>query len=453
MTETVRASSIRRRLLWLLLSALAATWTVTAALTYVDAHREVDALLDAHLRQAARLLVAQAERELDELDLDDEHEVDDDYKTVVAFQVRRENGRVLLRSANAPERPLARGKRGFSEARIEDVRWRVYTATDDDRYTVVHVAEDHATRDRIAQRIALSALAPIVVALPLLGVLIWWLVGRSLRPLDRLGEQIARRGPDDLGPVGAKAMPAELKPLVQRLDELFARLRDTIDSERRFTSHAAHELRTPVAGLRAQAEVALGARDPVVRQAALERCIEACDRMTRLVSQLLLLARSDELGALPDALTCRVDAIAQDVLAELTPSATTLGRTLCLETTGHPAQVRGNATLLAALLRNLVENALHHGSGEVRVAVHGDRHAVDVRVEDSGPGVPEGELSQLGRRFYRAPEARGSGSGLGLSIVSRIAALHGATLRFENVARGGFAVTVVLPLLEGASLT
>lgn len=439
----MRASSIRRRLLWLLLSALAMTWTVTAALTYVDAHREVDALLDAHLRQAARLLVAQAERELDELDWDDEEDVDGDYGSVVAFQVRRADGRVLLRSANAPERALGRDASGFSEARLGGVRWRVYTAMDDDRGSIVHVAEHHATRERIARRIALSALAPVVIALPLLGVLIWWTVGRSLRPLDRLGEQIARRGPDDLGPVGAGPMPAELKPLVQRLDGLFARLRDTIDSERRFTSHAAHELRTPVAGLRAQAEVALGARDPDVRRAALERCIEACDRMTRLVSQLLLLARADELGVLPDSGTCRLDAIARNVLAELTPWATTLGRTMSLETSGKSAVIGGDAALLAALVRNLVENALRHGLGEVRVGIHCVERSVHLRVEDTGPGVPEAEVSQLGRRFYRALDTRGTGSGLGLSIVSRIAGLHGATLQFENVAAGGFAVNVV----------
>lgn len=449
----MRASSIRRRLLWLLLSALAATWVVTAALTYIDAHREVDALLDAHLRQAARLLVAQAEAELDELDWDDEGGVDDDYRSVVAFQVRRADGRVLLRSANAPERPLARGTSGYSETRIAGVRWRVYSAADDDRETIVHVAEHHATRERIARRIAMSALAPVVIALPLLGVLIWWTVGRSLRPLDRLGEQIASRGPDDLGPVGADRMPAELKPLVQRLDGLFARLRDSIDSERRFTSHAAHELRTPVAGLRAQAEVALGAEDPAVRRAALERCIEACDRMTRLVSQLLLLARADELGALPDAGACRLDVIAQDVLAELAPAATTLGRTLALNATGTPVVIRGDGALLAALVRNLVENALRHGAGDVRVGIHGLEHPVRLRVEDEGPGVPESELSQLGRRFFRVLDGRGAGSGLGLSIVSRIAALHGASLQFENVATGGFAVNVAFRESTSTPLT
>ncbi len=438
----MRASSIRRRLLWLLLSALAATWTVTAAWTYVDAHEEVDALLDAHLRQAARLLVAQAGRELDELDWDDEGNLDDVYGSVVAFQVRRTDGSVRLRSANAPARPLARATSGFSEARSAGVRWRVYTVAHGEHDTVVHVAEDHATRERIARRIALSALAPVVIALPLLGAVIWWTVGRSLRPLDRLGEQVASRGPDDLGPIGAERMPDELAPLVQRLDGLFGRLRDTIDSERRFTSHAAHELRTPVAGLRAQAEVALGAKDPAVRKAALERCIEGCDRMTRLVSQLLLLARADELGALPDPGTCRLDAIAREVLADLEPWATTLGRTVSLETSGAP-RLRGDAALLAALVRNLVENALRHGAGEVRVAVDGAAGRVRLRVEDAGPGVPAAELAQLGRRFYRALETRGSGSGLGLSIVSRIAALHHATLQFENGAPVGFAVSVV----------
>jgi two-component system sensor histidine kinase QseC len=438
----MRASSIRRRLLWLLLSALAATWILAAGWTYFGAHLDVDALLDAHLRQAARLLVAQAEIGFEELDWDELEDLDDDYGSVVAFQVRREDGLVLLRSPNAPARPLARERSGFSETRIAGVRWRVYTDADDDHGAIVHVAEQHATRERIASRIALGALAPMVIALPLLGVLIWWLVGRALWPLDRLGEQIASRGPDDLRPVATGALPAELVPLVQRLDGLFARLRDTIDSERRFTSHAAHELRTPMAGLRAQAEVALAARDPAVRQAALERCIEACDRMTRLVSQLLLLARADELGTLPGAVTCRLDAIAQEVLADMTPAASTLGRALALEVKGSPATIPGDPALLAALVRNLVDNALRHGAGEVHVMLRDDGPAVLLRVADEGAGVAAAEMPQLGRRFYRASETRGPGAGLGLSIVSRIADLHGASLQLESPATGGFVATV-----------
>lgn len=416
-----------------MLLSLAAGWVAVAVVTYVYAHREVDALLDAHLRQAARMLIAQAGHEIEEMDWDDED--DDSYRSVVAFQLCTTDGRVLFRSANAPSTPFSTRTSGFGEARLRDVRWRVYSATTEEGGTVVHVAEDHATRERISRRMAMSALSPLLVSVPLLAALVWWVVGRSLRPLDRLGEQVARRSVDDLSPVGVGPMPVELRPLVDRLDGLFARLRDSIDSERRFTSHAAHELRTPVAALRAQAEVALGARDPVVRETALARCIEGCDRTARLVSQLLLLARADELSALPSAAPCRLEPIARSVLVELAPQAVERGCMLTLDTAGE-CIVRGDPSLLAAMLRNLVENALRHARQEISVRLQARDSDVLLQVEDDGPGVPNEALSQLGQRFFRADDTQGSGSGLGLSIVGRIARLHGAAMRLENRASG-----------------
>ncbi len=254
----MRASSIRRHLLTLLLLTLAGTWLASAALTYRDAHRGIDALLDAHLAQAARLLVAQAGHELEELDFDEDSDTRPDFRTKVAFQVREADGTLILRSANAPTTPFAGSASGFSEAALGDIRWRVYSAADAEQDVVVHVAEDHATRERIARRVALSALVPQLIALPVLGFAIWWVVGRSLRPLRRLADELAHRSPDDVRPLAAGPMPVELASLAERLEELLLRVRDSLDSERRFTSHAAHELRTPVAALRAQAEVALG---------------------------------------------------------------------------------------------------------------------------------------------------------------------------------------------------
>jgi two-component system sensor histidine kinase QseC len=164
-----------------------------------------------------------------------------------------------------------------------------------------------------------------------LGFAIWWVVGRSLRPLQRLSDELARRGPDDLQPLATDSMPVELSGLAGRLKELLLRVRDSLDSERRFTSHAAHELRTPVAALRAQAEVALATKDPAVRDSALHHCIEACDRMTRLVIQLLQLARADEAGSIAAAAPYELRAIAERVLADSAPAAMTEGTTVSLD--------------------------------------------------------------------------------------------------------------------------
>lgn len=443
------AGSIRRRLLWLLLAALAMAWAASAALAYRAGHREIDALLDAHLRQSARLLVAQTGREADELDFDSERDGEgelDRYGTGVAFQVRTADGELLLRSANAPSVPLSNATHGFSVMQDGGRTWRVYSATSREDGSIVHVAEDHAARERISRRMALGAVAPMLLTVPLVGLLVGWVVRRALQPLDTLSDEIAGRSAEDLTPVSPGPVPAELSPLVRRLDELFLRIRDSLDSERRFTSHAAHELRTPVAALRAQAEVAATARDPAVRENALRHCIEACDRMTRLVAQLLLLARADELDTLADLQACPLAVIARDALAEVAPEAARSGVTVGLDSEGD-CEVRGDPALLAALVRNLVDNAVRHGLTEVRVSLRRKGSAVVLQVADDGPGAPEEALPQLGRRFYRAPDARGPGSGLGLSIVGRIASLHHGDVRYENASpRAGFRATVTLPV-------
>lgn len=443
----MRRPSIRRHLLTLLLLALSATWLASAALTYRDAHRGIDALLDAHLAQAARLLVAQAGHELEEIEFDDDADAIADYRSKVAFQVRETGGKLALRSVNAPATPLAGLAPGFSEAELDTIHWRVYSAADSERGVVVHVAEDHADRERIARRVALGALIPQLMALPVLGFVIWWVVGRSFSPLRRFSDELARRSPDDLRPMATDPMPVELSGLAERLEELLLRVRDSLDSERRFTSHAAHELRTPVAALRAQAEVALATKDPAVRDSALHHCIEACDRMTRLVVQLLQLARTDETGSIAAATSCELRAIAERVLADCAPAAMTEGTTVSLDARDG-GLVMGDQALLEAMVRNLVDNALRHGGsrGQVRVGLARANDEIRLTVEDAGPGVPPDTLERLGRRFYRAGEATGAGSGLGLSIVKRIAELHGGSVNFRTGNAGsGLLVEIEIP--------
>ncbi|NJD30406.1 MAG: two-component sensor histidine kinase [Gammaproteobacteria bacterium] len=445
--------SIRGRLLGLLLIALAGTWLAIAFLTYRDTHRGIDTLLDAHLQQAAHLLVTQAGHELDEGRDLEEVELEEDeepspYRTAVAFQVRRaDDGALLLRSANAPNAPLAGATKGFSDSITGGTHWRVYTAADQEHELVFHVAENHAAREAIARKVAWRTLAPLLVALPLFGMLVWWVVGRALRPLERLADELAGRSPTDLRPVRAGPLPLELVGLVDRLDALLQRIRDSLDSERRFTSHAAHELRTPVAAMRAQTEVALGTDDAAVRDAALRQSLLACDRMSRLVTQLLVLARADDAATLPASSPCRLDVLAEQVLADVASDEMADGVNLSLDA---PASVgvEGDPALLEALIRNLAENAIRHGGpgANVRVAVANEHGRAMLTVEDDGPGVSPEVLDQLGRRFFRGPETRVSGTGLGLSIVLRIAELHRGSVRFSSGDGGrGFKAEVTLP--------
>ena len=420
--------SIRRRLVALLLLVLIAAWVGIGGATYVDSHREIDALLDAHLAQSARLVIAQAGHELEDVEVEDLEDVPG-YRQRVAFQVWQDGSTLVLRSAAAPSGRLSPVESGFSDAELDGRRWRIFSGWDGEHEVLVQVGEDHAARERIARRIARNALLPLLLALPLVGLTIWWVVGRGLRPLRELGDELALRGPQDLRPLGLRDPPREVVPVATTIDRLLERIRESLDSERRFTSHAAHELRTPMAAIRAQAEVARDATDAGVRNAALEHVIEACDRAAHLIGQLLLLARVDETAAGAGQVQCRLDEIARRVLADLAPSAMEQG--VALELDADEVVLRGDPALLEVLVRNLADNAVRHGgSAAVRVTVRAGPGGASLSVADDGPGLTDDERAHLGQRFYRAASARGAGSGLGLSIVGRIAELHGARLIF-----------------------
>ncbi len=351
----------------------------------------------------------------------------------VVVQVWRDGGSLALRSAGAPGVRLSPVESGFSDAEVEGRHWRVYSGWDVEQRWLVQVAEDHALRDRLLAHYTLSGLPAILLGVPLLGVLVWLVVGAAVRPLALLGLEVSRRGPGDLQPLPDSGAPAEIRPLVERLNALFARIAESMQSERRFTSHAAHELRTPIAAIRAQAEVARDVPDPVVRSAALAHVIEGCDRAARLVDQMLLLARIDE-HATPSALpTARLDRIAARVIADLAPGALEQGVSLELATE-EAVTVAADATLLEVLLRNLIDNAVRHGGppGPVEVHCRRDDHGVVLEVIDRGPGVVRSDLESLGRRFFRAAGATGPGSGLGLSIVQRIAEHFGGTVLYRR---------------------
>ena len=440
-----RGGSMRRQLLGLLLGTVALAWGAAALFAYRDAQREIDRLLDAHLAQAAHLLVAQVGHEVEEIEFDDDD--DSPYGSVVAFQVWERDGRLRVRSGNAPAQRLSPVDAGFSDAQLAGVHWRVYGAWGEKGAVLVQVAEDHATRDRIARSIARNALLPLLLALPLLALAIGWIVQRGTQPLRALSDEIEARGPDDLDPIATRRLPDEVRPLASRLDGLFARIRDSIAAERRFTSHAAHELRTPIAAIRAQAEVARDSHDADERGAALRHAIEGCDRAARLMEQLLLLARADEADLASRHSACDLVAIARRLLADVAPSADEAGVVVGLEAAAD-VDVQGDAALLEAALRNLVDNAIRHGGPgtEVRVTIARDGGDACITVEDTGPGVPDADLALLGRRFHRGAATEASGSGLGLSIVARVVEQHRGSVRFgAGVSGRGLRVELRLP--------
>ena len=434
--------SLRRRLLLALLGGVALVWIGTALYSYFDARHEINRLLDAHLAQSASLLVAQVGHELEEIDLEHAPSAGERGRRV-AFQIW-ERGTVLrLHSANAPQARLSQREEGFGTARIEGRSWRVFSAWDARHRYLVQVGERDETRREIAAGMAANLLLPLAAALPLLGLFVWLTVRRALVPLERLGREVGERRAGDFAPLAAQGAPSEVAPLVESLNGLFQRLDRLLESERRFTADAAHELRTPLAALKTQAQVARGASDDTARTHALDGVIAGCDRAARLVDQLLTLARLDPAEAGRPAERCDLAALARRVVAELAPAA--LARRIDIELAGaQSAPVRGHGDLLEALLRNLVDNAVRYspeGSTiEVRVG------AASLSVSDAGPGVAPAEREKLGQRFFRILGSGQSGSGLGLSIVRRIAEIHGARLAFADGPGGrGLRVSVEFP--------
>ncbi|MCB1887499.1 MAG: sensor histidine kinase N-terminal domain-containing protein [Rhodocyclaceae bacterium] len=425
---------IRTRTTAVVVVAVAAVWCVAAILTWFEAEHEAAEIFDGHLAQAASMLITQTAMEIEEPEeLDDELHapLTHRYARKVAFQLWSREGRLLVHSENAPNVPLGTVREGFSDSEVEGVRWRVYSAWNNGRGILVQVGERADARSHMADEVAEGLLKPLLWGLPLLTVLLWLVIGRAIRPLGLVANEIAARSPSRLDPLEGLAVPREVEPLVRRLDELLVRVDQALQAEQRFTGDAAHELRTPIAALGAQAEVALAASDDAEKRRALVAVLAAARRMGRLVEQLLTLARADSQVA-GDWAEVDLVAIAREVIADAVSAGSADTVEIELDAPER-LMVAGEPGWLAVLLRNLVENALRFSpDGElVTVSVtRGADGAVVLEVRDRGPGVAPEDLPRLGERFWREARQAGSGSGLGLSIARRVATLHGATLDF-----------------------
>lgn len=435
--------SLKQKLLFLALTSVIVVSLAAAIFTYYDASEEFGEILDAHLAQSAALLALEVAHNPDHIETESStllHE----YSGRVVFQVW-ERGHVLrLHSVNAPEQPLADRSQGFSDNVIDGDRWRVYSTWDEPKNNLIHVAELSKDRDELSRDIAGNLLKPLWLSLPLLTFLLWAAVTRSLRPLFNLTSELAHREPDNLAPLNAKNAPQEVVPLIERINSLFTRIDASIQKERRFTADAAHELRTPVAGIKAQAQVARTASSETERIHALDNVVLGCDRAAHLIDQLLTLARIDTIDD-KVAEPCQLRAIAAEVIATIAPTA--LDKNVRLELMdGQDAVVRGYPVLLRILLRNLIDNAVRHSPPDtsVRVSIVDKREHICLSVIDNGPGIPESELDKVMERFYRPLGTSASGSGLGLSIVKRIADIHAASLHLATQKDGkGLCVEIV----------
>jgi two-component system sensor histidine kinase QseC len=419
-------------------------------MTWFDVSHELDELLDSHLAQAAALLVVQQMREVE----DDDKGVDAPtlhrYAPKVAFQVFHE-GRLALRSANAPGQPMTGSgdgfKSGFRTVQIGSVAWRVFAARGSERDVQVYVGEQLKSRMSILWAVLRSTLWPMLAALPLLALAIWWAVRHATRPLRNLAVDLRARSPQSLQPVALRDAPSEIEPLVQAVNSLLGRVADLLESERRFTADAAHELRTPIAGIRTQAQVALAEADPAKRRHALEATITGCDRAAHLVDQLMTLSRLES-GAAARSADVDLVEVVRSAVADVVPQGIEKQQRIDFRP-GEACRVQGDAALLGVLVRNLVDNAVRYSppQAEIRISLGDDAGHAHLRIEDSGPGMSPSDCQRLGERFFRVMGTGQPGSGLGWSIVRRIAAAQGAQVTVSGSQDlGGLAVDVAVPI-------
>jgi len=296
---------------------------------------------------------------------------------------------------------------------------------------LVQVAETLEKRAQLANEIIKGVIIPQFIVLPVAVLLVWFGLSRGIAPLNALQARLRARRPDDLSPINEREAPQEIAPLVAAMNDLLARQAANVQAQRRFVADAAHQMKTPLAGLRTQAELALRNASPEDMQASLRQLITSSERTTRLVNQLLALARAED-PARSRAGFVEVDmqAVARDQTLSWVAEAMHRQLDLGLESDELPLLVEGNPLLLAELLNNLIDNALRYtpAGGTVTVRLYGEADQVVLEVDDSGPGIPEAERLRVFDRFYRILGTTADGSGLGLAIVREIALRHGGSV-------------------------
>jgi two-component system sensor histidine kinase TctE len=429
-----------------MLAPLFLLWPMSVAITYVVAQNIADVPYDRALANHLRVLAGQVHV----VDGDAALHITEPMRSVlranetdsVFWLVLGGHGQYL---GGDRELPLPKGADVATPGavRYEDSTLRgfairlAYTRVDaggpGDPPVLVIVAETAERRTQLANDIIKGVIIPQFVVLPIAVLLVWFGLSRGVAPLNALQQRLRARRPDDLSPIDERATPSEIAPLVGAINDLLERLSATVQTQRRFVADAAHQLKTPLAGLRTQAELALRDASPDEMQTSLRQLVAGSERATRLVNQLLLLARAENPATIGMA-PIDLNGLAREQTILWAPQALAIGIDLGFEEAGRPVTIAGNDLLLAELLNNLLDNALRYTprGGRVTVRVRALPVVALLEVEDSGPGIPSQERERVFDRFYRVLGTPAEGSGLGLAIVREIAQKHGATVELED---------------------
>lgn len=433
-------SSLRLRLMVVISFSAALIWLISTAVAWFQVRKEINEVFDAQ-----QILFAQrlASSDLKTILIERNHRphaprkrgfkpgsFDDD---ALAFALFNANGDMLLHDGKLGENFPFAPKKGFSHTRLNNDdhdEWRIFWLPSEDGRLIIAVGQELDYRDDLVEETVLSQMWIWLACLPLLLGLMIWMINRELRRLKQVGEQLSQRSPDDTQPLSTEA-PNEILPLIQSLNHFFERTSNMLHRERRFTADAAHELRSPLAGLKVQAELAqMAGDDTFMRDNALNNLTQGIDRAAQLIEQLLTLSRLDNLNALENREKIDWQALISSLISERYFHAQKRQIELKFEAQSIQETQYGQPLLLSLMLRNLIDNAIHYCETGSQVKITLMQHGISVI--DNGGGVAESDLAKLGQRFYRPAGQNEKGSGLGLSIASRIAELHHYRLHIEN---------------------
>lgn len=435
-------------LTWLLLPLLL-LWPLAIALTYFGARDSADAPYDRALTSTLTLLTQEVRRFNDPSNLNlssaTQALLRGDESDTMFYVVRGEGGKVLSGDREVPlppnaDRPLP-GVIQYHDAEVRGFPVRVaYTwldlRPDGGVPWLVQVAETLEKRAQLANHIVRSVVLPQLFILPLAILLVWFGLSRGIRPLNALQDRLRRRKPDDLSPITTQEVPTEILPLVRGMNDLLARLAADVETHRRFVADAAHQLKTPLAGLRTHAELALRTHDDEDRRRSLQQLIESSSRATHVVNQLLVMARAEAAGKAPGGKALDLVELAREQLLGRLNDAFERQQDLGLEAPEHGVWVHGDPVLLGELIHNLVDNALRYtpdgGTVTLRVSEEENGQQAILEIDDSGCGIALGDRERVFDRFYRVLGNTAEGSGLGLAIAREIALRHQGQLELGD---------------------
>lgn len=435
----LKKSSLRLRLISVLSLTALIIWGISSAIAWFEARKEVNQMFDAQqILLAKRLSNSNLRQILIERKLRGgfhphrhrQHQYDDD---ALAFAIFTRDGEMLLSDDANGENFIFAPSRGFSHSKLkdDDDLWRIFWLPSEDKSLLIAVGQELDYREDLISDMVFGQMWVWIASLPLLISLIIVLINLELRILNQVRAQLHQRSPEDHAHLSTQNVPSEILPLVNTLNGFFDRTSDILLRERRFTSDAAHELRSPLAGLRIQTEIAqLAGDDATLRDSALNNLTQGIDRASQVIEQLLTLSRLDNLQQLDNLEQIHWRNLIESLLNELSYEAQKREIELQFIPESQPQAQQGQILLLSLMLRNLLNNALKYCAEGAQVQLILRQH--ELSIQDNGGGVSDEDLSKLGQRFYRPAGQNEKGSGLGLSIVKRIAELHQLQVQFAH---------------------